>query len=130
MEEEFYAIVKLVSGEEIFSKVCPCDENDRTLLILEVPVIMESIHIRQMGITTVKVSPWIKMSDDDMFIIDMNKVITVTEINDSNMIKMHQKYIRNKNRKSGKTKISPNMGYLSTIADARVSLENLYNLCS
>lgn len=130
MEEEFYAIVKLVSGEEIFSKVCPCEEKDRTLLILEVPVIMESIHIRQMGITTVKVSPWIKMSDDDMFIIDMNKVITVTEINDSNMIKMHQKYIRNKNRKSGKTKVSSNMGYLSTIADARVSLENLYNLCS
>lgn len=129
MEEEFYAIVKLVSGEEIFSKVCPCEEKDRTLLILEVPVIMESIHIRQMGITTVKVSPWIKMSDDDMFIIDMNKVITVTEINDSNMIKMHQKYIRNKNRKSGKTKVSSNMGYLSTIADARVSLENLYNLC-
>lgn len=128
MEEEFYAIVKLISGEEIFSKVCPCDENDRTLLILEAPVTMESIHIRQMGITTIKVSPWIKMSDDDMFIIDMNKVMTITEIKDNNMIKMHQKYIKDKNRKSGKTKVSSNMGYLSTIADARVSLEKLYRL--
>ena len=32
MGEEFYCILKLVSGEEIFSVVCPSEEDGRTML--------------------------------------------------------------------------------------------------
>mgnify|MGYP003335682375 CR=1 FL=1 len=126
MEEEFYALIKLISGEEILSKVCPCDEEDRIILILDNPITMETITIRQLGITTIKVSPWIKFSEDSMFVIDMNKVITMTETNDEDLIQMHQKYVREKNKTSNKSKITSKMGYLSSIADARVSLEKLY----
>ena len=126
MEEEFYALIKLISGEEILSKVCPCDEEDRIILILDNPITMETINIRQLGITTIKVSPWIKFSEDSMFVIDMNKVITMTETNDEDLIQMHQKYVREKNKTSNKSKITSKMGYLSSIADARVSLEKLY----
>lgn len=126
MEEEFYALIKLISGEEILSKVCPCDEEDRIILILDNPITMETITIRQLGITTIKVSPWIKFSDDSMFVIDMNKVITMTETNDEDLIQIHQKYVREKNKTSNKSKITSKMGYLSSIADARVSLEKLY----
>ena len=34
-EEEFLGVIKLVSGEEILSKICPCEEEDTTILILE-----------------------------------------------------------------------------------------------
>ena len=88
MEEDFYAIIKLISGEEILSKVCPCDEDDRIVLILDNPITMESVTIRQLGISTIKVSPWIKFADDSMFIIDMEKVITITEITDEDLIKI------------------------------------------
>lgn len=126
MEEDFYAIIKLVSGEEILSKVCPCDEDDRIILILDNPITMESITIRQLGVTTIKVTPWIKFSDDSMFVMDMEKVITMTEITDEDLIKIHKKFVKEKNKKSNKTKVTSKMGYLSTIADARVSLEKLY----
>ena len=126
MEEDFYAIIKLISGEEILSKVCPCDENDRIMLILDNPITMESITIRQLGISTIKVSPWLKFADDNMFIIDMEKIITMTEINDEDLIKMHQKFVREKNKKSNKSELTSKMGYLSSIADARISLEKLY----
>lgn len=126
MEEDFYAIIKLVSGEEILSKVCPCDEDDRILLILDNPITMESITIRQLGISTIKVTPWIKFSDDSMFVMDMEKVITMTEVTDNDLIKIHKKFVKEKNKESNKTKVTSKMGYLSTITDARVSLEKLY----
>jgi hypothetical protein len=126
MEEDFYAIIKLISGEEILSKVCPCDEDDRVMLILDNPITMESVTIRQLGISTIKVSPWLKFADDSMFIMDMEKVITMTEINDEDLIKMHQKFVRERNKKSNKSELTSKMGYLSSIADARISLEKLY----
>jgi hypothetical protein len=126
MEEDFYAIIKLISGEEILSKVCPCDENNRIMLILDNPITMESITIRQLGISTIKVSPWLKFADDSMFIMDMEKVITMTEINDEDLINMHQKFVRERNKKSNKSELTSKMGYLSSIADARISLEKLY----
>ena len=126
MEEDFYAIIKLISGEEILSKVCPCDEDDRIVLILDNPITMESVTIRQLGISTIKVSPWIKFADDSMFVMDMEKVITMTEITDEDLIKMHQKFVRERNKKSNKSELTSKMGYLSSIADARISLEKLY----
>jgi hypothetical protein len=126
MEEDFYAIIKLISGEEILSKVCSCDEDDRIMLILDNPITMESITIRQLGITTIKVSPWIKFSDDSMFVMDMEKIITMTEVTDEDLIKIHQKFVRERNKKSNKSELTSKMGYLSSIADARISLEKLY----
>ncbi len=38
MEDDFYATVKLKSGEEIFSKVMPCFEQDKTLLLITHPI--------------------------------------------------------------------------------------------
>ena len=126
MEEDFYAIIKLISGEEILSKVCPCDEDDRIMLILDNPITMESVTIRQLGISTIKVSPWIKFADGSMFIMDMEKVITMTEITDEDLIKIHQKFVRERSKKSNKSELTSKMGYLSSVADARISLEKLY----
>ena len=125
-EEEFYATMKMVSGEEVFSKVCPCEEENRTILILDNPVIMETITIKQLGVTALKVVPWMKFTDDTMFIVDLDKIITMTEINDDSIIKIYEKYIRDLSKTSNKSKISPNMGYISSISEARISLEKLY----
>ena len=50
MEEDFYAVIKLVSGEEIFSIVCPSEEEGRIMLILNNPVTIEVIMMKQIGI--------------------------------------------------------------------------------
>ncbi len=128
MDEEFYAVIKLVSGEEIFSKVCPCEEDDRTLLILEDPITVEKIHLKRFDLPIAKISPWVKLSDDSMFIIDMEKVITMTESKDQEIITAHKKYVKEKNKKSNKTDFTPNMGYVSSVSEARVFLERIFNL--
>ena len=126
MNEEFYATIKLISGEEIFAQVTPCEEEDRTLLILDTPVKFESITIKHMGVNAMKVEPWISMGDDSMVLINMDKVITITEVKDEQILCIYNKYLRDKDRDSNQTKVNENMGFLASIAEARVSLEKLY----
>lgn len=73
-----------------------------------------------------KINPWVKFTDETMFMINMDKVITISEVKDDHMIKMYEKFVRSKNKKPNKKNPSPNMGYLSSISDARISLEKLY----
>lgn len=127
MEEEFYAVIKLISGEEIFSKVCPCEEEDRTILLLDNPVTIETFNMRQMGVSGLKINPWIKYTDDSMFVMDMDRVITMSEVTDEEMLFMYAKYIKKKNKKpSTSNKPSESMGYLKSITEARVSLEKIF----
>ena len=41
--QDFLAVIKLVSGEEVISTVTSCEEDNRTLLLLENPVVFESV---------------------------------------------------------------------------------------
>ena len=85
MGEEFYAILKLVSGEEIFSLIVVDNENDDdTVIVLQNPVIMWSVV--SPGGTFVKVKPWMELPDEDIFIIRLDKVINMTESNDKKLI--------------------------------------------
>ena len=47
-------------------------------------------------------------------------------ITDEDLIKIHQKFVRERNKKSNKSELTSKMGYLSSIADARIALEKLY----
>ena len=40
IEEDFYATLKLKTGEEIFAKVAASEEEDRTMLIISNPIIV------------------------------------------------------------------------------------------
>ena len=125
-KEEFHAVIKLVSGEEIFAKVCPCEEEDKTILILDCPVTFENIIIRQIGVSAVRINPWLKMSDDSTVVMNMDKVITMTEVHDKHLIKVYNRYLNEKDQISNRTDINENMGFLSSVSDARVFLEKLY----
>ena len=125
-EEEFLGVIKLVSGEEILSKICPCEEEDTTILILDSPVTFETVQIRQMGMGAVRVNPWLEMANDSVLVIDMKKVITVTEVSDEQIIKIYERYIKDKDRDSNESPADQNMGFLSSISDARIFLEKLY----
>lgn len=127
MKEEFYAVIKLISGEEIFSKVCPCDEEDRILLILEDPVKIEKIKIRNAEIPVVRVHSWIEITDESMFVIDMKNVIMISESKDEKLISIHKKFVKSKYQQPGITTITEKMGYISSVDEARSNLEKLYN---
>jgi hypothetical protein len=127
MGEEFYSVIKLVTGEEIFSLVC-VDENDGDpIIILHNPVIMKLLnnHIGQY----VKVKPWLEIPDDDMFVIKYDKIVTMTEVKEGSMINFYKRYLDNEDvdiELDGKVNISDKMGYISTVEDAREKLERIF----
>ena len=129
MEEEFYASIKLVSGEEIFGEVMPSEENGRTVLIISDPVEIETISMdgRHEGL---RMMPWLRsMPVDNIIIIPMDRVITVVEAReDSDVVKYYQKFIfSNLNGGSGeKIKVTKKMGYVISVEKARESLEKQY----
>ncbi len=122
MEEEFYASIKLVSGEEIFSLVSASDEENRTILILDNPVIITPMTTRSGMIAGYKVEPWMRIPDDDMYIIDMSKVITMTEVTNGEIINVYHRF----NRSSTRVNIDRKMGFISKVDEARKSLEKVY----
>ncbi len=131
MGDEFYAILKLVSGEEIFSLIVVDNENDDdTVIVLQNPVLMWS-NTTPTG-TYIKVKPWLELPNEDIFMIRLDKVITMTESNDKKLINLYNHYINEENTtvydQNGKTKPNQEMGYISSVADARKKLEKLFKL--
>ena len=130
IEEDFYATVKLKTGEEIFAKVAASEEDDRTLLLVSNPIIVNEIKNKG-KVAGYKVEPWLKTTTDDMFVINIDDVLTMSESTDVEMIMMYQDYIRradkNKNNESG---LSRDMGYLGTVNDTKELLEKIFKKSS
>ena len=126
IEDDFYATLKLVSGEEIFAKIAASDEDNRTMLILHHPITIAEIRGRG-GIVGYKVEPWLKTTKEDMFIMNMDKVLTLSESHDMEMIMMYQNFLRDSNRdQQNQSKINRRMGYISNVNDARENLEKIF----
>ena len=130
MEDEFYAIIKLVSGEEIFSLILVDNEHDDdTVIVLQNPVIMSSIA--NPNGTFIKVKPWMELPDEDIFMIRLDKIITMVESHDKKLINLYNHYISEDNDlPKGDGVIKPNyeMGYISTVNEARKKLEKVFKL--
>ena len=137
MGDEFFSILKLVSGEEIFALVCVDESDDQPILILHNPIKMKTLS--QMNhLNYIKVTPWMEHSEEDMFVLKMDKVITMIECHDQKLIKIYKQYIEEKDEeednviesrsKRGKIKLSgdPKLGYISSVEKKRQSLEDLF----
>ena len=126
IEEDFYATVKLKTGEEIFAKVAASEEEDRTMLIISSPIIVSEIKGRT-GVVGYKIEPWLKTTTEDMFIINLEDVLTLSESSDIEMIMMYQNYTRQSSKnKNNQSKINRRMGYISNVNDAKEILEKLF----
>ena len=78
IEDDFYGTIKFRNGEEIFAKIAASEEEDRTMLIVHTPVMVSEVKAKG-GIVGYKVEPWLKTSKEDMFIINMDNVLTLSE---------------------------------------------------
>jgi hypothetical protein len=56
----------------------------------------------------------------------MEKVMTISEVRDSDTIEMYHKFIKQREIKNSKNSLTPEMGYLSSVSEARKRLEKLY----
>ena len=128
IEDDFYGTIKLKSGEEIFARVAASEEDNRTLLIITHPIIVNEIKGRN-GVVGYKVEPWLKTTTEDMFIVNMNDILTLSESRDIEMIMMHQDFISSNHKQgSNKSQINRRMGYLGSVDDTKKTLEKIFKL--
>ena len=125
IEDEFYASIKLrYSGEEIFGKVAASEEEDRTLLIVSNPIVISETKVRNKK-AGYKMEPWLKTSTEDMFILNMDDVLTMSESTNLEMIVCYEDFV-SKMFRSNYSELDRKMGYLGTVEDTKKSLEKLF----
>ena len=112
MEDDFYGTIKFKNGEEIFAKIAASEESDRTMLVIHHPITVCEVKARA-GTVGYKVEPWLKTTREDMFIINMDNVLTMSESSDLHMIRMYQRFVQDTDRDhKNQPKISRKMGYI------------------
>ncbi len=125
IEEEFYSTIKLRhTGEEIFAKVAASEEEDRTMLVISNPIVVIEMKTRGKSVGY-KMEPWLKTSNEDMFILNMDDILTMSESTNIEMICHYEDYVSKMN-KSNYSKLNREMGYLGTVEETKKSLENLF----
>ena len=113
------------TGEEVFALVIASEEENRTMLVVHNPVIITAIKAKD-SVVGYRLEPWLKTTREDMFVINMDNIITLSESMDDEMILMHQNFARETGNIS-KSKMNRKMGYLSNVKEAKKILEKIYN---
>ena len=129
MDEEFFATVKLITGEELVSKVCYLEDEDKVML--ENPLQVDSAKQRKgaLEISGFSFREWVCATFDKMFIINRDHIITVSEIEGPIVDFYKETLLRMENGKSltGKGgKLPRGSGYLGSVTDMKKSLENIF----
>jgi len=128
-EQEFLATLKLVSGEEVIAMVLYLEDENKVLL--GNPFSVESSRQRkgQLEITGFAFKEWVMASFDDMYIIDRDHIITITEVKgpiEEFYKKNLEKIESHKKLLSKPDKLPRKSGYLGSINDTKNTLENIY----
>ena len=130
MEEEFYATIKLVNGEEIVSKVSFMPDDDS--LVLENP--LEVVPVQQQRSQDVQVSgftlvEWIRSTFDQMFVLPRCHVLTMTET-DKKIEVFYLKTLKKMKMGLDNNKFTRQMGRLGSVVETKKYLEKIYKLPS
>ena len=120
-KEEFLAAIKLVSGEEILSMVTSVHDENGDYLIVENPIEVEEVILpnKQAG---AKVQPWMKFSREEQFVIPKEHIITIVEVAQEVAVFYHMSL-----RKLNTDFISDAKGKISTVDEARIKLNKIFN---
>ena len=133
---DFYATIKLVTGEEIFALVSVDNSEDEPVIIMQNPVIMKVLSTGRGQM--MKIRPWLEVPGDDVYIMKYDRIITMSEVKDKMITSMYQAYCEegdfdfgtfvDESMKTDKRthEVTKKMGYISTVEDARKKLEDLF----
>ena len=131
MEEEKYAYIKLISGEEIFAQVEEFVDEDKCLVAFD-PCFIKELPVKRGPFALYRVEPWLKLSDERMFAFDLKNVLYYGRCKDKEKIST---FIRNQNSLNKGTTppesqvgISSSLGFVSSVKNTRESLEKLFNI--
>lgn len=129
MEEEFFSTIKLTTGEEIVAKVCYLE--DESKLLIENPKRVEPIKQRKNGeiVEGFILTEWIHANYDQMFVISMDKVLTMSEL-DKRIERYYLSSLEDSDKEeTGRvpaSELSGKMGYLGSINETKKKLEDIF----
>ena len=129
MKEEFHGVVKLITGEEIFALISIEETDHEPIIMLQSPVIMKMLS-NGVG-QYVKIRPWLELPDEDLYLIKPDKIITMSEVKDKQVIHFYERYLNDEEVEivfDGQVNLSDQIGYISTVEKSRKLLEELYKL--
>tara|TARA_B100000965_G_scaffold30196_1_gene22493 strand:+ start:3312 stop:3704 length:393 start_codon:yes stop_codon:yes gene_type:complete len=128
MEEEFFAAIKLTTGEELIAKVCYMNEEDT--LLVDNPMVVKKIVQKRGGLAIegFHLKEWMTATYDNLFIIKMNQVVTITELDKKIEVFYLQHLQQDDNNIQNIEKgLTRQMGYLGSVQETKKILENIYN---
>ena len=134
MGEEFYSVIKLISGEEIFALVSIDHDQEDPVMILQNPLVMKVINSPKGSY--IKVNRWIELSSDDIFMMRLDRILTMSESTDAKLIAIYDNFIEDDENErtvdvsqlNGEVEITNTMGYVSSVEDARKKFEELFKI--
>ena len=134
MGEEFYSVIKLISGEEIFALVSIDNDQENPVVILQNPLVMKMMSSSKGSY--IKVNRWIELSSEDIFIMRLDRILTMSESNDAKLIAIYDNFIADEqdertvdvSQPNGEVEITNTMGYISSVEDARKKFEEIFKI--
>ena len=121
-EEEFLGALKIVTGEEVLSKVTYVNDENGNYLVLENPIVVEEVTMdSRVG---AKVSPWMKFSKERSFIVPMDRIVTCVECDIE--VSMFYEMSIEKIDPDYNIKTASKEGDLGTVEESRAILESIF----
>ena len=133
MEPDFIATIKLITGEELISKVSYMPDDDS--LVLENPMTVMQIdqQKKNLRIAGFALTEWIHSTFDHMFILPKQHVLTMTEIEDKNIQNFYMNTVQthivdlNAFKDSQQSmQFTREMGHIGSVQNTKKLLEDLY----
>ena len=125
-----YATIKLITGEEIFSQVEEFVDGEEKHLVLMDPAIVKQLPAKQGPFALYRIEPWLKLSDEHIFMIDLKHIVYYSRSSDQEKITTYRRWVKSLNKetaeKDSKVGISSSLGFVSKVNDTRESLEKLF----
>lgn len=131
-EEEFYGVLKLVSGEEVLGKAVLTNEGNETLCFIQNPIAVQMVEREFDGDRLARgigFSKWMQLSDEDFYVIREKDILTISAMS-KQCIYMYESFLKGEAPGSRKDIMEqdPNkhLGYLGSIDNARTLFEKIY----
>lgn len=134
-DEEFYFIAKLVSGEEIVGQGFAVEEDGITQIFVSDPVEIKVVTKSSSAgnVKGIVMNRWMQFSNEDFFILNEKDIMSIGGLNDE-MVYMYNLFIKKASQdqtvedaiKDSEVELDKEMGYVSTVDEARKFLENIF----
>tara|TARA_B100001093_G_scaffold155722_1_gene148310 strand:- start:1798 stop:2250 length:453 start_codon:yes stop_codon:yes gene_type:complete len=138
-DEEFFGILKLISGEEIIGRIIVTDENGTTLAFIQDPALVHSYDTANSTgrpAVAVGLKRWMVFSNEDFYIVAEDKIMTVAPLS-AEATQMYNFFVKQEmgpaknevkltDEISEPSELNYKQGFIGTVEEYRKKLEDLF----